>query len=377
MKYKLLPFCIAVLLLVFAGGCKKNIVPGGNNGGGGDSTGKDTDVYLTGYISYSPHISTATYWKNGIPSSLTGGIGGYANSIAVSGNDIYVSGNEYFSPFGPGKAVYWKNGVMVALANGSDTATHTNEIAISGNDVYVVGSSGHEEGAAESPYYWKNGVAVKLGSQGLSSPFGAICITFSGTDLYIAGGDSIGICYWKNGVRFPLQTDAEKVSDFPTAIAVSGNDVYVTGYSSYAINQTNNDYDVACYWKNGVKIPLKDTSTGNPSDNNTIAQTIAITGNDVYIGGYTEYDNNVSAVYLAVYWKNGGLPISVGKTEYMENESGLYLTASGNDLYFAYVQQQSTDSFIPSYYKFETVPIQCSNTLLNQAGITSIAVVAK
>ena len=56
----------------------------------------------------NPFNRTGIIWKNGIPMNLTdSAYETFANSVAVSGNDVYVVGNE-FSP--NGGAIYWKNG---------------------------------------------------------------------------------------------------------------------------------------------------------------------------------------------------------------------------------------------------------------------------
>jgi hypothetical protein len=86
---------------------------------------KSNDVYLTGTSSLTGAPSTsynivATYWKNGVSTKFTDGtVPGYqgfvswATGIAISGSDIYVSG-ELGSD-----AVYWKNGVISHLSKNS------------------------------------------------------------------------------------------------------------------------------------------------------------------------------------------------------------------------------------------------------------------
>jgi len=95
----------------------------------------------------------AMYWANGVPINLGEG---FATSIFVSGNDVYVSGiindgSVY------GSAVYWKNGKLVFLASNASTTG----IVVSGNDVYVAGNLWFHYGV-----YWKNGVVDTLTNNG-------------------------------------------------------------------------------------------------------------------------------------------------------------------------------------------------------------------
>ena len=225
----------------------------------------NNDIYMTGWG--TPSI--ATYWKNENPVELlpayspsTLNILSTATSIAVSGNDVYVSGSQYeqLSPAGGWSKVfaeYWKNGNLVKLTDGSKN-TYTSSIAVSGTDVYVAGSD--VEGVAK---YWKNGTLVNLtdGSTGAT----ANSITVSGTDVYVAGtqwdGNLIQYSngytvyhrnpiakYWKNGQPVNL-TDGSKWAE-AKSIVVSGTDVYVAGFEG----------GVAKYWKNGSPVILGEVS---------------------------------------------------------------------------------------------------------------------
>src|ERR1044072_8861985 len=67
----------------------------------------------------------------------------------TSGMDVYIAGTTN------GKAVYWKNGTPVILA---DTGRATS-MTLSGSDVFVAGQVGS---AKISAAYWKNGVQFTL-----------------------------------------------------------------------------------------------------------------------------------------------------------------------------------------------------------------------
>lgn len=205
------------------------------------------DVYVSGDDTYVAGWETdlnppqAKYWKNGMAVNLS--YGHEATSIYVSGSDVYVAG------FDAGQiAKYWKNGIPVNLSTNASDYSLANDICVSGNDVFVAGVVGEKiyydsvywEMGTPSAVYWKNGIVVNLpnGSEAYS-------IYVSGNDVYVAGreynGNSMFAKYWKNGIAVNLPNGTQARS-----IYVSGNDVYVAG--------DNNGR--AKYWKNGVEVWL-------------------------------------------------------------------------------------------------------------------------
>jgi len=239
------------------------------------------DVYVAGWEYGGP--SMPKYWKNGNLVDLTDGTnsgyessdaGFYATCIAASGTDVYVAGYINYGALYGNKTVakYWKNGSPVALSDTSISSGNAISILISGNDVYVLGFLG---GLAT---YWKNGSPVTIADS--SQHAGVSGFTVSGDDVYVVGSSSGGATYWKNGNPVILADTSQHV--IATSITVSGNDVYVTGYYYGLIGSIG-----ALYWKNGNPVTLSD---GNS------AYCIAISGNDVYVGG-SSHDG-------ATYWKN-------------------------------------------------------------------------
>ena len=69
------------------------------------------DMYTTLY-----GIARATYWKNGVPTTLAGpGQHTFANEIVVVNDDVYVVGHRHLGTFG--MARLWKNGVEIPLSD--------------------------------------------------------------------------------------------------------------------------------------------------------------------------------------------------------------------------------------------------------------------
>jgi len=258
------------------------------------------DVYVAGNDGSGP-----VYWKNGQPVALSegtcSGCQTWTNGIFVSGSDVYVAGYQILPQplvMGP-VAVYWKNGTLIALTDGTEGA-NAQSIFVSGGDVYVGGWEAKTVPAASnSSYngnfsmYWKNGTPVDL-SDGMYGG-SAYSIFVSGTDVYGAGNscdDLLSGCIaslWKNGTRTELLS---QVNTNARSVVVSGADVYACGT---LVGSPDVYTNTAVYWKNGVMVPL----TGGTTQ--AAANQIAVSGSDVYIGG-ADSDSQGS---FALYWKNG------------------------------------------------------------------------
>jgi len=212
------------------------------------------DVYMAGagYNAAAAGIG-ALAWKNGDPINL----GNYSNAmpygIAVAGSSILVAGSVPGIPGGGGSTAYlWKNGNGTPLSKSDSRAVG---ISVSGNDVYVAGDERVPDGSGYSDYatVWKNGVAKHMG---LQSSMQVYAIFVVGNDVYLAGitisnGRYIAT-YWKNDT--PVY-----VSDDPTsgaaAIYVSGNDVYTAGFIATAAGPR-----ITVYWKNKTLHTLDGTT---------------------------------------------------------------------------------------------------------------------
>ena len=100
----------------------------------------------------------------------------------------------------------------------------------------------------------------------------------------------------------------------------------------------NGGNDMTAYWKNGLPIPLTDTVI------DARANSIAASGNDVYVGGYQDVSGNATAS-KPVYWKNGTpslLPVTPGNTSYVKA-----IALAGNNLLIPDTQRLSIQEVIP------------------------------
>lgn len=270
-----------------------------------DITNNAPDIYIAGTFVQTELNQTwaeAAYWKNGeitLPTtSATQDESSTAYSIFVEGNNIYVAGSEVnnFKEI----AKYWKNGTDVSLSLGDDHSK-ARSIFVDGNDVYVCGQEKHPD-YGTVPKYWKNGHATILDTDA----FIAFDITKSDGNVHIAGyGDDVlnkkgrFALHWKNGQVSTVSTENETAQ--ARAIAVSGNDVYLGGFAT----SSEVEGTIAKIWKNGKSIPL--------SNNNGAIEDIAISGNDVYGVGY----DCIAGTSLCTpkYWKNGqGFNLSSGSS---------------------------------------------------------------
>jgi hypothetical protein len=178
------------------------------------------DVYVAGERNVmGANANQVTLWLNGAESAVTDGSAQVeANSVFVSGSDVYICGGEFNSTTLNWAAVYWKNGAINYLTDGSKFAG-ANSIYVSGNNVYVAGDRSMESSSMPEATYWKNGVATSLTPKGAGS---AKSIYVSGSDVYVCGINETGIknvaTCWKNGTAFPL-TDGSETA-FATGIFV-------------------------------------------------------------------------------------------------------------------------------------------------------------
>jgi hypothetical protein len=231
------------------------------------------DVYTTGFEN-RPTEWKCHVWKNGQFQYSLGDGYSFGNGIAVSGTDIYVAGYAYNPSPLTRYAMLWKNsnGPVSLLASGTN-GYEARAIAISGNDVYVGGEQN------DTGRVWKNGVPLTLNN---ATRCYITSIAVDGTDVYAAGYTSgpVRIRYWKNGNDIDIPTAGET---FANAIAISNNDVYIAG------SENSGSITVAKYWKNGVAVTLGNGVTHSQAHGIAIKGADVYVAGDVLNANFTSY----------------------------------------------------------------------------------------
>ncbi len=295
-----------------------------------------------------------------------------ANAGFVYTDDVYVAGS--YTTGGIGYPAYWKNGQKVELLdlNGKKEEGEVMDIAVSGSDIYAVG---YCKPSSKQVILWKNGKAIKVTEDDKIASVSAIAI--SGTDVYIAGNqkganNKFVPMYWKiNGnVSIPskdLTQGAYPNNDvYGKAIALIKNKIYVTGFIF------NLSASQAALWTDDGTVISQSILNNTPA--NAYGCGFAILGNDVYIGGYEDYNvkfwkndknyhvdfstthhsatsngriiaidannkvhmvgSDVSATLAkAMYWKEGSTPVTLTAGSATTNEWGASIALAGNNVY--------------------------------------------
>lgn len=196
------------------------------------------DVYVAGYEEDAPML-----WKNGEPTKLShNGTDAIATAVFVSGNDVYAAGLECVYDNGQDQedppryvGVFWKNGVISRFTDLAGKAElEVNDLFVSGNDVYLVGQD--KFGEKPTAMLWKNGIAEPL-SDGSNTAY-VSSVFVSGNDIYVVGAEKrnskeVAMLWTKRGGTGSWETkDLTDGSEEAVAFSVYviDNHIYVVGY---------------------------------------------------------------------------------------------------------------------------------------------------
>jgi hypothetical protein len=307
----------------------------------------DTDVYVGGQFTdvnnSGTSLPTADYiakWNGTSWSALgSNGIGDGAlnNSVyalALDGSGRLVVGGRFTDASNISVADYlavW-DGTWSAIG----TSALNNQVltlASSGTNLYVGGWFTNVNGLATADYLakWNGSSWSALGSNGSGN--GAFndrvdVITVSGADLYVGGlftnaGNNNAADYiarWNGSAWSALGGNFVgdgSLNGTVYAIAVSGNDVYVGGnftdVNTYMAVLTEADY--IAKWDGSGWSALGNNGAANGAINN-IVWSIAINGSDIYAGGY--------------FWNVNNNGVSIPEADYVAKWNGAGWSALGS-----------------------------------------------
>ncbi len=264
------------------------------------------NVYAVGYV--SSKSGQIILWKNGnaIKVTLDAEPSAYAYAIAVSGTDVYVAGRQLETSTQKYFPKYWKidtstnpaTVMSTPLGKGppNNTESRANAIAVSANQVYISGYA--YNGSNYIVVLWKgDGTYIPL-TLGQYNAF-SYGIAISGSDVYIGGSEAGTAKYWEyNGLSaatsHDIGTAGKSQAGEINCIAVNDSKVYMAWYDY------SGTLGKAMHWNNGTKIPL---STGSAVNEETYS--IAVAGNNVYVAGRFDADPAGGYNFRSILWKNG------------------------------------------------------------------------
>jgi hypothetical protein len=216
----------------------------------------DGDVYLaTSYKNEPTGNRTAKVWKNGkeIYSLTDGQHNAYADSIFVSGDDVYVAGTVFGTKKGS-VAKVWKNGKEIYSLTDGQHYAYADSIFVSGGNVYVAGIVFSTQ-KTSSAKVWKNGEELYSFASELKGRAYGDCIFVSGGDVYVAGtehdknGKKKIAKVWKNDEELFRSNDC-----IFNSLYVFGGDVYVAGNFRDETPSKPKAKRTAKVWKNGKEL---------------------------------------------------------------------------------------------------------------------------
>ncbi|MCS6883627.1 MAG: hypothetical protein RMK84_20105 [Oscillochloridaceae bacterium] len=322
-----------------------------------------TDVYAGGVFINAGGSPAADYlarW-NGIAwnalgsSSSISTLNGPVFALAVSGTDVYVGG-AFTDAGGVPAADYvarWNGSAWSALgSNGAGNGalgfgSAVNALAVSGNNVYVGGFFVDAAGIATADYVarWDGSVWNALGSNGFGN--GALnntvnALAVRGNEVFVGGAftDAAGVAaadfvaHWDGATWSALGSlgGGGVLNNQVRALAVSGNEVYVGGNFTDAAGIATADY--VARW-DGTNWYALGRIGANGALNNPV-NALAVRGNEVYAGGAFTNAGDVAAADYVAFWDGTGWNALGGSGG--DGALGLgsvvnALAVSGNDVY--------------------------------------------
>jgi hypothetical protein len=256
-----------------------------------------TDLYVGGGFTTAGGVpaSNIAKWDGGAWSVLGSGMDREVWALAVSGSNLYAGG--YFALAGgmPAKSIAkWDGRAWSTLDSGVNGSVSA--LAVSGTTLYAAGSFTTAGGVPATNIARWNGTAWSALGSGVNG--GVRALAMSGTDLYAAGTFNMAggvpamcIAKWDGRAWSALGSG---VNDAVWALAVSGTDLYAGGFFTIAGGvQVSN----IAKWNGSTWSSLGTLSSPHHMIPGVCA--LAVSGNNLYVGGWFTNAGGVSAANIA------------------------------------------------------------------------------
>jgi hypothetical protein len=268
-------------------------------------------------------------WNGSSWSALGSGIGALGarvSALAVSGDDLYASGNFTTAGGTPANGIAkWNGSSWSALGSGG---LGVSALAVSGSDLYAGGGFTTAGGAtAYRIAKWDGSSWSALGSAlvlGMDGTVNALAV--SGSDLYAGGGFTTvggipanGIVKWNGSTWSALGSGV-----FASALATAGSDLYAGGSLT-----VGGGIPVSYISKwNGSNWSTLGSGMARSDGNTPLVQALAVAGSDLYAGGFFTTAGGVPATNIAKW--NGSSWTALGSGT---GSQVWALAVSGGDVY--------------------------------------------
>jgi len=297
-----------------------------------------SDVYAGGDFTTAGG-SAANYiakWNGSTWSTLGSGIDLWVSALAVSGNNLYAGGQFTTAGGIPASNIAkWNGSSWTALGSGMDWPVEA--LAISGSDVYAGGDFTTAGGSAANYIAKWNGTNWTALGSGVDN--GVLALAVSGSNVFVGGdfttaGGSEGnrITKWNGSSWSAL---GPGVNDEVYALAVSGGDLYAGGYFTTAGGSPG---DCIAKWNGSIWSTLgSGMALPSPFGNLASVYALAVSGSDVYVGGYFTNAGGSTATNIAKWdgsnWTALGSGVGPPSVGLFPPPPVYALAVSGGDLY--------------------------------------------
>lgn len=307
-----------------------------------------SDLYAGGRFTTAGGVAAKSIakWNGGSWSALGSGMDtgilypAIVSALAVSGSEVYAGG--YFATAGgvaAGSMAKWNGSSWSALGSGLNATSFTavKALAVSGAGLYAGGGFTAAGGLpATGIAKWNGASWSALGSEVMNNVVYAMAM--SGTDLYLggqftaAGGLAANhIAKW-NGSNW--NTLGLGMNYYVYALAMSGNDLFAGGGFTMAGGVPANHI---AKWNGSSWSALGSGITNEDIDVNVAVSSLAVSGNDLYAGGWFQHAGGVPANSIAkwdgVNWSALGSGVIGADDRFGPNVSALAVSETGSDLY--------------------------------------------